>query len=80
MSAKSYAQWLWDRQSVASWPDEPKAAPAASFILAKRTREGAASGQSLHVGRRAAAEMLSWSEKQIAAMLTTGAWTEVDWP
>jgi hypothetical protein len=24
--------------------------------------------------------MLSWSEKQIAAMLATGAWTEVDWP
>ena len=34
----------------------------------------------LRILRRAAAEMLSWSEKEIAAMLATGAWTEIDWP
>jgi hypothetical protein len=34
----------------------------------------------LRILRRAAAEMLSWSEKQIAAMVATGAWTEVNWP
>jgi hypothetical protein len=31
MSAESYAQWLWDQQSVASWPNDPKAAQAASL-------------------------------------------------
>ena len=31
----------------------------------------------LRLLRKAAAEMLGWSEKQIAAMLASGAWTEV---
>ncbi len=32
----------------------------------------------LKVLRKAAAEMLSWNEKQVAAMLASGAWTEVN--
>jgi hypothetical protein len=32
----------------------------------------------LRVLRRAAAEMLSWSEDQVAAMVASGAWMEAD--
>jgi hypothetical protein len=32
----------------------------------------------LKVLRRAAVEMLNWNEKQVAAMLASGAWIEVD--
>jgi hypothetical protein len=58
-----------------------KAAERSVFLFgfAKRDQDNIDAGE-LRILRRAAAEMLSWSEKQIAAMLATGAWTEVDWP
>jgi hypothetical protein len=58
-----------------------KAAERSVFLFgfAKSDRDNIDVGE-LRILRRAAAEMLSWSEKQIAAMLATGAWTEVDWP
>jgi hypothetical protein len=46
------------------------------FGFAKNDRDNIDAGE-LRVLRRAAAEMLSWSEKQVAAMLANGAWTEV---
>jgi hypothetical protein len=58
-----------------------KAAERSVFLFgfAKRDQDNIDAGE-LRTLRRAAAEMLSWSEKQIAAMLATGAWREVDWP
>jgi hypothetical protein len=58
-----------------------KAAERSVFLFgfAKRDQDNIDAGE-LRILRRAATETLSWSEKQIAAMLATGAWTEVDWP
>jgi hypothetical protein len=58
-----------------------KAAERSVFLFgfAKSDQDNIDAGE-LRILRRAAAEMLSWSEKQIAAMVATGAWTEVDWP
>ena len=58
-----------------------KAAERSVFLFgfAKSDQDNIDAGE-LGILRRAAAETLSWNEKQIAAMLATGAWTEVEWP
>jgi hypothetical protein len=40
MSAESYAHWLWDQQSVASWPNEPKPAQASSLLSPNEPEPG----------------------------------------
>jgi hypothetical protein len=47
------------------------------FGFAKSDQDNVDAGE-LKVLRKAAAEMLRWSEKQVAAMLASGAWTEVN--
>jgi hypothetical protein len=58
-----------------------KAAERSVFLLGfAKSDQDNIDTRELRILRRAAAEMLSWSEKEIAAMLATGAWTEIDWP
>jgi hypothetical protein len=47
------------------------------FGFAKSDQDNVDAGE-LKVLRKAAVEMLRWSEKQVAAMLASGAWTEVN--
>jgi hypothetical protein len=47
------------------------------FGFAKSDRDNIDAAE-LKVLRKAAAEMLSWNEKQVAVMLAHGAWTEVN--
>jgi len=56
-----------------------KAAERSVFLFgfAKSDQDNVDAGE-LKVLRKAAAEMLGWSEKQVAAMLASGAWTEVN--
>jgi hypothetical protein len=56
-----------------------RAAERSVFLygFAKSDQENIDAGE-LRLLRKAATEMLSWSEKQVAAMLASGAWMEVD--
>jgi hypothetical protein len=56
-----------------------KAAERSVFLFgfAKSDQDNVAAGE-LKILRKAAVEMLRWSEKQVAAMLASGAWTEVN--
>jgi hypothetical protein len=47
------------------------------FGFAKSDRDNIDAAE-LKVLRKAAAEMLSWNHRQVAAMLANGAWTEVN--
>jgi hypothetical protein len=55
-----------------------KATERAVFLygFAKSDRDNIDAGE-LRVLRKAAAEMLKWNDKQIAALLASGAWTEI---
>ena len=55
-----------------------KAAERSVFLFgfAKNDQDNV-DARELKLLRKAAAEMLGWSEKQVAAMLASGAWTEV---
>ena len=56
-----------------------KAAERSVFVFgfAKSDRDNVGPGE-LNMLRKAAAEMLSWKKEQVAAMVATGAWTEVE--
>ena len=47
------------------------------YGFAKKERDNIDDDELLRL-RRAAAEMLSWSDKQIAALLSAGEWTEIE--
>ena len=55
-----------------------KAAERSVFLFGfAKSDQGNIDARELRLLRKAAAEMLSWNEAQVAAMLASGAWTEV---